>query len=149
MIVAPGAVVSGGDSSRVAMRPSAADTSGYYLTASQLATLDSAHTIVHVRGDTTLTGGSGLDGILIVDGSVTIVGAYRATGLIVARGPIVATGGGFSLTGAALSFATPASAPAIELSDATIRYSICAVARAFRVALAPRPVRQRSWAEVF
>jgi hypothetical protein len=151
VVIAPGAHVSGGDSSRVAIRSSAADTSAYFLMASQLAVLDSARAIVHVRTDTTITGGSGneLDGILIVDGSVTITGAYAATGLIVARGRIQVSGGGFSLVGAMLSFAEPAADPAIDVSDAIVRYSPCAVAHAFRTALAPRPVSQRSWAEVF
>lgn len=148
VVVAPAALVSGGDSSRVARRAVAADSSTYYVSSSQLAVLDSAGTIVHVRGDTTIRGG-GLDGILIVDGSVTIAGAYAVTGLIIARGRIAAVAGGFSLTGAVLSFSARDSLPAIELSGATLRYSPCSVARAFRVALAPRPARQRSWAEVF
>jgi hypothetical protein len=151
VVVAPGARVSGGDSSRVAIRSSAADTSAYLLAASTRAVLDSARTIIHVRGDTAITGGSGNDlaGILIVDGSVTITGAYVATGLIVARGRIQVSGGGFSLVGAMLSFAEPAADPAIDVSDAIVRYSPCAVAHAFRTALAPHPVSQRSWGEVF
>lgn len=148
VIVAPGAVVTGGDTSRALVRAVAADTATYYLTASQLAVLDGARTIIHVRGDTTITAGQ-LDGILIADGSVTVSGAYTVTGLIIARGRIEVLGGGFSLTGAMLSFENPATGNAIELSDATIRYSSCSVAKALRVALAPRPVRQRSWAEVF
>jgi hypothetical protein len=150
VIVAPGAVVSGGDSTRATVRAAAADTATYYLTAQQLAVLDGARTIIHVRGDTTITGGGGFEGILIADGSVTISGAYTVTGLIIARGRIEVVGGGFSLTGAILSFANPAGAvPSIELSGAMLRYSPCSVSRALRVALAPHPVRQRSWSEVF
>lgn len=148
VIVAPGAVVTGGDTSRATVRAAAADTATYYLTASQLAVLDGARTIIHVRGDTTITAGQ-FDGILIADGSVTVSGAYRMTGLIIARGRIEVLGGGFSLTGAILSFENPVTENAIELSGATIRYSSCSVARVLRVALSPRPVRQRSWSEVF
>jgi hypothetical protein len=149
VIVAPGAAVSGGDSSRVVSRASSADSATYYLTASQRATLDSNSAVVHVRGDTTIAGGA-LNGILIADGSVTIAGAFTVTGMIVARGRIVAVAGGLSLTGNMLSYANPTNGdPAIELSTASIRHAPCVTARALRNAVQPRPARQRSWVELF
>ena len=58
--------------------------------------------------------------------------------------------GGLTVTGALMSFAAPTDgAAAIDLAGATIRYAGCTVARAFRVAFPPRPVRDRSWAELF
>ncbi|MEP6494115.1 MAG: hypothetical protein ABJF01_15635 [bacterium] len=149
VMVAPGAIVTGGDSARVAVRPIAADTATYYLSTSQLALLDSGKIVVHVRGDTTIAGGV-FDGILIVDGSVTITGAFSATGMVIARGRIVAPNGGFALTGNIFSFASPSNGdPAIKIFAGTIRYSLCSSSRALRHALQPHPVKERSWSEMF
>ncbi|HTE43676.1 MAG TPA: hypothetical protein VK636_00420 [Gemmatimonadaceae bacterium] len=149
VIVGPTSVVTGGDSSRVATRPMAMDVATYFLSASQLAALDTGGAVVHVRGDTTITGGA-FDGILIVDGVLTIAGTFSATGIIVARDRIVTASSGFTLTGNILAFANPSNGdPAMEIFGATIRYSTCSAARALRHALQPHPVRQRSWAEMF
>src|SRR5215208_5858250 len=69
VIVAPGATATVGDSTRVVVQSSAADSASYFLTSRQLAAFDSAPTVVHARGDTTI--GGRFDGILIVDGSLT------------------------------------------------------------------------------
>jgi hypothetical protein len=147
--VAPGAAVIGIDSSSVAISTDALDSATYFLTERQLTALRDGGHLIRVFGDTTIAGGT-FDGILIVDGALTISGPYAATGVIVARGPIDATSGGFSLTGALMSYApTNSGAPTIKFSGVTIRYSLCAVDRALRRTLVPRPVVQRSWAEVF
>jgi len=149
IVVAPTAVVSGGDSSMLLTSSSALDSATYYLTARQLALLRDGGRLVHVIGDTTIASGS-FDGILIVDGALTIAGPFAATGLIVARGPIDATAGSFALVGALMSFAPKNSGvSAIKFSGVTIRYSQCAVDRALRRAVSPRRVVQRSWVELF
>ena len=147
--VAPGASVTGIDTSNVGVSADALDSATFYLTARQLTALRDGGQLIRVFGDTTISGGS-LDGILIVDGALTISGPYTATGVIVARGPIDATRGAFSLTGALMSYAPKDfGVPTIKFSGVTIRYSMCAVDRALRRTLIPRPVVQRSWAELF
>jgi hypothetical protein len=151
VIVAPAADVvgSGAAAARVTHQAATTDSSTYFVTASQLATMGGALNFVHVRGDTIIAGGS-FAGILVVDGALTITGPFAASGLLVALGRIDAKSGGLSVTGALMSFAAPADgSPAIDLTGATIQYAGCAVARAFRVAFPPRPVRDRSWAELF
>jgi len=146
--VAPDAKVAFDDSSKIVTSARAADSSTYLLTASQRAAVRQTGRIDHVQGDTTIDGGA-FDGILIVDGSLTINGPFTATGLIVARGPVVGTGP-IAITGSVRSFSEPAIGKlAIKFSGAAIRYSRCAVERAFRRALDAHPVRQRSWAEIF
>ena len=147
--IAPSAIVTGIDSTAIAVSASALDSATYYLTARQLAVLREAGRFVHALGDTTISTGA-FDGILIVDGALTIAGPFSATGLIVARGAIDATAGSFSLVGAVMSFAPRGSGiAAIKFSGVTVRYSQCAVDRALRRALIPRRVVQRSWIELF
>lgn len=149
IVVAPGAIIVAGDSVRTSVRQSAADSATYYVLPRQLALLDSGASIVHVRGDTTIAGGS-FRGVIVADGTITITGPFAATGLLVARGSISATGTGFSMTGAMLAFgANSGSAPTIEVAHAMIRFSPCAISTALRLALHPKPVVQRSWAELF
>jgi hypothetical protein len=150
--VAPGSTVTWAspstDSLRVSTSPLAADSASYYLTARQLSMLDSAARIVHARADTTIVGGT-FSGILVVDGALTIAGPFHATGLIVARGGVSAVAGGFVLNGALVSFAPNAASLAVDLASASVLFSPCAVSRAFRLAVPPRPVPKRSWAELF
>ena len=149
IVVPPGVGTTGTDSATVAHLQIAADSATYYLSGSQLTVLDGAANVRHVRGDTAIVSGS-FNGILLVDGSLTIAGPFTANGLIVAAGPIDARAGGFVMSGAVMSFAAPAAGrSAIDLASASIQYSACAVARALRMAVPPRPVHQRSWAELF
>jgi hypothetical protein len=149
IVVAPNASFSGPGVARVSHGASAADSATYFITAGQLAMLAGATTVTHVLGDTVISGGS-FTGILIVDGSLTVAGPFTASGLLVALGPIDAGAGGLTLNGTLMSFAEPTDgSPAVTLAGASIRYGGCAIARAFRVALPPRPVRGRSWAELF
>lgn len=145
----PGATARVADSSRARVLASAGDSTTYYMSSRQMAMLDSAANVVHVHGDTTITGGS-VSGILIADGSITVTGAFAATGLVIARGSITAIAGGFSVSGAILAFGDPLrGATAVDIAHASIRYAPCAIANALRRGVPPRPVRQRSWAELF
>ncbi len=152
VVVAPGAHVMGttasGDSVRTVVGAAASDSSTYRLSSRQVAALDSARGVVHVRGDTTIVGGA-LDGILVADGSITITGPFRAAGMIVARGRVIAVSGLFVGTGTILSFAPASATPSIDLAGASITYSACTVDRAFRRAWLPRQVPKRGWAEIF
>lgn len=117
------------------------DSASFFLTGRQLAALDSSPAVRHVRGDTTIAGGT-FTGILIVDGNATITGPFSLDGLLIARGS-VSSSGGLTLRGAAMAYS--ADSAALKLANAQVEYSPCAIARAFRTALPPKPVRQRSW----
>lgn len=149
IVVAPSASVSGPGLARVVHLESATDSTAYFIAAGQLATLANASAVVHVHGDTVIAGGS-FTGILIVDGRLSISGPFSASGLLVALGPVDATAGGLAMNGALMSFAAPnGDSVAVALAGASMRYGGCAISRAFRVAFPPRPVRGRSWAELF
>lgn len=151
VIVGPtaGVVGSGAAAARVSHQSAATDSSTYFATAVQLASLGGASDFVRVRGDTVIAGGT-FAGILLIDGSLTVAGPFTVSGLVIALGHIDARSGGLAVTGGLMSFAAPTDgSPAIDLAGATIQYAGCAAARAFRVAFSPRPVRDRSWAELF
>jgi hypothetical protein len=146
-IVAPGATVHAPAGIFVDTADAARDSVTYYMTAAQLAALAKASGVVHVAGDTTIVGGV-IDGILLVDGSLTVRGTFAASGLIIVRGGVDASDAVLSLRGALLVYATPPNVSTI-LTRASVEYSPCVVARVMRVALSPRVVRLRSWAEFF
>ena len=146
IVVAPGATWSSSDSVRGATDARAADSATFFMTSRQLAALAAADGARVVAGDTTIAGGS-YKGILLVEGALRITGPFDATGLVIARGPIVA-GDSVRVTGAMLSFAQSPST-AIALHGGSIVYSPCVIARLLRLASPPRPVRERSWSEIF
>ncbi|HVX40058.1 MAG TPA: hypothetical protein VHB25_10835, partial [Gemmatimonadaceae bacterium] len=78
-----------------------------------------------------------------------ITGAWTVHGLVVARGRVDAAAGSLSLSGALLSYAPTVDSTAIDLGAGAITWSPCTVQRALRRVLGARPVRQRSWAELF
>ena len=145
-IVAPGGAVRAPAGLRIDTASVAGDSATYYLTQPQLASLAMAAGVVRVMGDTTISGGV-FDGILIVDGSLTLHGTFAASGLIVVRGGIDAGDAVLTVRGALLSF--NASNVSTILTDLSVEYSPCVVAHVMRVALSPRRVRLRSWAEFF
>ena len=146
--LAPGASLASAAGVSTSFSARAADSSTYLLAATQTSQLTNANAVTRVAGDTTISGGS-FEGILIVRGALTIAGSFSASGLIISAGPIIATGAGVVVTGAMMSFLPPSSQPAIDLGPAVLRYSRCLVARALRRAIPLRPVRERSWAELF
>jgi len=147
VIVGPGAPVRVPAGVRVDTADVARDSATYYVTVSQLTALSTAAGVVHVAGDTTITGGT-FDGILIVDGSLRLHGTFAASGMIIVRGGVDASDAVFSLRGALLVYATPPNVSTI-LTGASVEYAPCVVARVMRVALSPRVTRMRSWAEIF
>ncbi|HEY9228052.1 MAG TPA: hypothetical protein VIP11_15455, partial [Gemmatimonadaceae bacterium] len=149
VMVGPGSELVSADSVSVAIDPSAADSSTYYIAHWQLPLHDSTSRVVRVRGDTTLSGGS-FNGVLLVDGRLTITGSVAASGLIVVRGEVDARLGSLTLTGALLSLAPyNISRFGIDIGAGLIRHSRCEIAKEFRHAIPLRPVRQRGWVELF
>jgi hypothetical protein len=146
VVLAPGAAWTGGDTLAAALDARAADSATYYLAARQRAWLDSAVAVRRVASDTTIAGGS-YQGILLVDGAVRITRPFSIVGLLIARGPIEAADS-LRVTGAIASFA-PAPQTSMSLSSGAIEYAPCVVARMLRRASPPRPVRERSWSEIF
>jgi len=144
IVVAPGATWSSSDSVRGAIDARAADSSTFFMTTRQMVALAIAGGARIVAGDTTIAGGS-YKGILLVGGALRITGPFVVTGIVIARGPIAATDS-VRVAGAMMSFA---SSPAIALHGGTIVYSPCVIARLLRLASPPRPVRERSWSEIF
>jgi hypothetical protein len=147
VIVAPGAAAHVPAGMRVDTAESARDSATFFLTQRQLTLLGAAAGVVHVAGDTTINDGT-FDGILIVDGSLMLRGTFVGSGLIVARGVIDASDATVTMRGALLSFAAPSSVSTI-FTAGSVDYSPCVVAHVMRVALSPRVVRLRSWAELF
>lgn len=153
VVIAPGAHASADASLRIEMRDAASDSSAYLLTARQLDLLRGRPGVSYVAGDTTLAGGA-IDGILIVRGSLTITGPVSLTGLLAAGSAVHAPGAALTVTGGLMAFAPPGTmsdtaADAIVLTDGTIRYAPCVIARALRRAAPPKPVRDRGWIELF
>jgi hypothetical protein len=147
VIVGPGATAQVAAGTRVDTAETARDSTAYFLTGRQLALLGAAPGVIHVTGDTTINGGA-FDGILIVDGSLVVHGTFVGTGLIVVRGVIDASDATLTMRGALLSFAAPSGVSTI-FTAASVEYSPCVVARVMRVALSPRAVLLRRWAELF
>ena len=146
VIVASGASVRAPAGVSVDTSSAARDSATYYLTEAQLALLSAATGVRRVAGDTTITDGT-FDGILIVGGTLTLRGTFAASGLIIVRGGVDGANAAFTLRGALLSFA--ASNVSTILTAVSVEYAPCVVARVMRVALPPRVVRLRSWAEIF
>jgi hypothetical protein len=147
VIIAPGGAAQVPSGVRVDTAALARDSATYFLTGPQVAALASASGVVRVAGDTTIEGGS-LDGILVVGGSLTLRGTFAGSGLIIVRGAIDAADAVVTMRGALLAYAAPPNVSTI-FTDLSVEYAPCVVARAVRVALPPRAVRLRSWAELF
>ncbi len=102
--------------------------------------------VTYAPGDLSVSGGSA-SGLLIVDGRLHITGPFMFSGLIIARGGVETSGSGTTISGALLSFAP--SNPGVQLRGVTLQFAPCAVLRALESAISPRPVRERSWAELY
>jgi hypothetical protein len=81
--------------------------------------------LIYSNGDIVMNGGVG-QGVLAATGSVTITNGARFVGLIVARGSISVDGG------ARVEGAIRARSGYASISDATVSYSRCAVARSLQ-----------------
>jgi hypothetical protein len=149
VVVPPATTVSSIDSVRVVRDSSASAAATYFGTAAQIDALDRAVGVVRVRGDTTISGGT-FDGVMVVDGKLFVTGPFTASGLLISRGRVDATTGVLSVTGALMAFSDPPdSSAAVDISAGTIRYSPCVLAASLRRVLPLRPVRFRSWVELF
>lgn len=153
LVLGPGGRASRSGELRTETSSAASDSATYLLAARQLELLRGRPGVSYVDGDTTLAGGT-MDGILIVGGTVTITGPLSVTGLLVAGSAVHAADAALTVTGGLMAFAPPGvvgdtAADAIVLSEGSIRYAPCVIARALRRAAPPTPLRDRGWTELF
>lgn len=147
VIVPTAGFVTSDDAVNVVVDARAADSINYLLASWQRRALVGAPGVVHVSGDTTITSGA-LEGILIVDGALAIDGSFNVKGLVIAR--TVVARGAFALEGALLSFASSADALlSIDLTNVSLHFDPCRVARVLRRAISLKTVHERSWSEIF
>jgi hypothetical protein len=101
--------------------------------------------IIHAKGDLLVRDGSG-QGILIVDGDLRVRGDFEFHGLVIVRGDLDTDGAGNHLEGSVIvQGSARLDAESTPEEPVLIRYSACAVGRAFDAALRPRPLSKRSW----
>jgi hypothetical protein len=106
--------------------------------------------LIHASSDLTLVGGRG-QGVLLVDGRLRLGGPLEFSGQIVARRGIETIADGVELRGMVLSAsASNDDGAAVSLRNAmTLHASVCDAQHGVASWLTPRPVRERSWAELF
>jgi hypothetical protein len=103
--------------------------------------------IIHVNGDLRLDGGYG-QGILLVSGDLEVTGGAEFYGPVIVKGSLRTTGAGARFIGGVMA-ANVELDPDADPGNAVIAYSSCALATALQASAPGRPVRERSWAEIF
>ena len=105
--------------------------------------------VIHVRGDAILAAGKG-QGILLVDGNLRIEGSYQFFGLVLVQGVLEAMPG---IDADARIWGTVRAARVAGNASASgvlqVIGSNCAVHRALRASMPPRPLRSRAWSQLF
>jgi hypothetical protein len=113
------------------------------------ATMAAPTGVVWAKGDLTLTGGSG-QGVLVVNGRLTFAGPVTYSGVIIVTGGFTATAAGSEIRGLLQAGPVGSGALAVDIRQAfTLLPSACASRSALAMALLPRPVGGRSWAELY
>jgi len=102
--------------------------------------------VTYAPADLTLTGTMPA-GVLLVGGRLTINGPFAFSGVIIARGGVEARGAGSTVIGIVLSASRDSGA--VKLTGITLRFSRCEALRALDASVPIRPVRDRSWAELY
>jgi hypothetical protein len=97
---------------------------------------------------TTFAIGARGQGVLLIDGDLEIQGNFEWSGVIVVRGSLLVSGTGNRIYGAVLVEAGPLGAGSID-GDLELWYSECAVRQALTGAATIRPLRARSWAQLY
>jgi len=110
--------------------------------------------IIWVKGDLHLsTGGSRGQGILLVDGDFAASGGAEFRGLVIVRKTFQASGSGIKVFGALfVNDSSAANNASNQLGgQSIIQYSSCALASVLlsRLSAYAKPVKQRSWADIF
>jgi hypothetical protein len=106
--------------------------------------------IIYFDGNVHLNGNGRGQGILLVNGDLEINGTFDFNGIIIVRDDITRGTGAATINGAIL-------ARNVNLADGgmfwagtqNVQYSKCAVESALRGSAILRPVRERSWAQLF
>lgn len=105
-------------------------------------TLEPGDGVVHIKGDATMSGGTG-SGILIVEGRLVVTGALSYEGVIVARGGISVLVPGVTITGIVRSGGTPPVA-----GNMAINTNGAAAQAVLLQSLTPKQAAGRRWAEL-
>ncbi|AHG93895.1 hypothetical protein J421_6360 (plasmid) [Gemmatirosa kalamazoonensis] len=106
--------------------------------------------IIYVNGNLTLNGNGRGQGILLVNGSLEIDGTFDFSGLIIVRDDVNKGTGTATITGAILARNINLSTGGSNFTgNQFVQYSKCAVESALRGSAVLRPVRERSWAQLF
>ena len=107
--------------------------------------------VIYVDGDATINGVRG-QGVLIVNGSLTIQGVFDFAGPIIVKDDLDLTGAnsgsGVRLTGGVIAGNVIAGKNSFS-GNASISYSFCAIDRALRAGAMSKPLRERSWVNLY
>ena len=104
--------------------------------------------IIHLTGNTTLSGGEG-QGILLADGNLTLSGSFTFYGLVLAKGGFSTVPGGSSkIYGSVMAQSINLATTAFN-GDVVINYSNCALTQALQYTGVPALNRSRSWSQLF
>jgi len=104
--------------------------------------------IIHLTGNTTLSGGDG-QGILLADGNLTLSGSFTFYGLVLAKGGFTTVPGGSSkIYGSVMAQSINLATTAFN-GDVVINYSNCALTQALQYTGVPALNRSRSWSQLF
>ncbi len=107
--------------------------------------------VVFIDGDATINGVRG-QGVLIVNGNLTIQGVFDFAGAIIVKDDLDLTGAnsgsGVRLTGAVIAGNVIAGKNSFS-GNASISYSFCAIDRALRAGALSKPLRERSWVNLY
>jgi hypothetical protein len=104
--------------------------------------------IIHLTGNTTLSGGQG-QGILLADGNLTLSGSFTFYGVVIARGGFTTVPGGSSkIYGSVMAQSINLATTAFN-GDVVINYSNCALSQALQYTGVTALSRSRSWVQLF
>jgi hypothetical protein len=146
LALAPTARAFGGSGVRIEVRAAAADSTDYLLDGRTWSTLAATPGVTYKSDNLTISG-SPTARVLLVGGRLTIDGPLTFSGLIIARGGIEMRGTGSVIEGIVMSAARDSAA--VTFSGVRLRFAPCVALRAVDAAVPLRPVRERSWGELF
>jgi len=104
--------------------------------------------IIHLTGNTTLSGGQG-QGILLADGNLTLSGSFTFYGVVIARGSFSTVPGGSSKIYGSVMAQSINLATTSFSGDVVINYSNCALTQALQYTGVTALNRSRSWVQLF
>lgn len=103
--------------------------------------------IVHAPGNLRLSGGWG-QGILLVEGDLELSGGVEFYGPVIVLGRVSSTGTGGHVYGGLMARNADFGISLIS-GNSVVNFSSCAIERALRGSAKTKPLRERSWAQVY